>query len=483
MTQHKFFRFTLRAIMALTHVTLPVKAVYIIILLGCVAPTMPARADLASVAAVHDYVKQYWDVEIPRGRADSNIITMNYIMQLVDRTNEKLNGFQTTNYANNTKYATSAIASDTAAKEAIDKLIAIVCPFDLTDAFCFIPATTSTTYSFLISAAGYYTIDWGDGEIETIEKSDTTATIYSHTYSNTAAKHRILLTGKATMYSTSDTTAAISFCDRNYPDAQSATSASTYGISSMTGCLGCIFSTIDNETIPTNQRQPRFYQTFMANFDLSGTIPQQIFAGIHGAPVSKMFDRTFSGAHQLTGTIPQNLFADLSGAPTSRLFTDTFRDCYNLIGPIPEDLFAGINGAPAYATFAGTFRSCTNLNGNIPSGLFSGIHGPLSSSMFEHLFTGCVSLTGEIPETLFSGISTSAPYASYSFNDTFYNCTSLYGPSAKIGDKYLYEIWPGVSPGGTYTNDKSLSDYECIPTGWGGAGTKPVGTCESTEQD
>ncbi len=43
------------------------------------------------------------------------------------------------------------------------------------------------------------------------------------------------------------------------------------------------------------------------------------------------------------------------------------------------------------------------------------------------------------------------------------------GPSAKIGDKYLYEIWPNATNaqvGKMYTDDTGLDDWGAIPAVW-----------------
>ena len=74
----------------------------------------------------------------------------------------------------------------------------------------FIMTTTpdTTEFSFQISAAGTFYIDWGDGKTETIEKTSTGNQTISHTYS-TANEYVIKLGGQATGYDTYDP--AISF--------------------------------------------------------------------------------------------------------------------------------------------------------------------------------------------------------------------------------------------------------------------------------
>ena len=243
----------------------------------------------------------------------------------------------------------------------------------------------TSSFEFDISAAGSFSINWGDGTFDNINKTDTTKTTYSHTY-DSAGEYTIGIGGKATVYNTSTSTAAISFRDNK----------NTAGIS---GSLGAIFGTLPSGT------QPRFYQTFYNNSNLTGEIPADLFAGISGAPASYMFSRTFSGCSGLTGSIPENLFAGISGAPAQNMFASTFYGCSNLSGNIPENLFAGISGAPASYMFDSTFYGCSKLSGSIPENLFAGISGTPAIYMFSYTFSGCSGLTGTIPENLFAGIS------------------------------------------------------------------------------
>lgn len=118
------------------------------------------------------------------------------------------------------------------------------------------------------------------------------------------------------------------------------------------------------------------------------------------------------------------------------MFAGTFSGCVGL-KTIPENLFAGISGAPAYGMFGDTFYGCTGLT-TIPENLFGDISGPAVPDMFAYMFDGCTGLTG---------------------------------PSAKIGGKYLYEIWPDATAeqvGNMYKYCTGLSDYCDIPGIWGG---------------
>ncbi|MBQ2845152.1 MAG: hypothetical protein IJE79_04000 [Alphaproteobacteria bacterium] len=282
--------------------------------------------------------------------------------------------------------------------------------------FTLTTTSDTTSFSFSISAAGEFVVDWGDGTVETITKANTTDTTYTHNYA-TADEYTIGIGGQATAYNTSTSTAAISFY----------VNSSQTKIASIDGSLGAIFGTLPDAT----EKQPRFYETFYYATNMTGSIPSDLFAGISGAPASNMFESTFSG-------------------------------CSGLTGAIPDGLFAGISGAPAYAMFYSTFSGCSGLTGAIPAGLFAGISGAPASSMFQSTFYGCSRLTA-IPENLFGNISGTAQGNMFMY--TFYNCTSLTGPSVRINGKYLYEIW-NASLWATYKGCTGLSDYSSIPYGW-----------------
>ena len=185
------------------------------------------------------------------------------------------------------------------------------------------------------------------------------------------------------------------------------------------------------------------------------SIPDGLFAGISGAPAGGMFYNTFYNT-PIT-SIPDGLFAGISGAPADFMFRYTFANTQ--ITSIPDGLFDGIVGAPAEDMFSSTFRY-TQIT-SIPDGLFAGISGVPAESMFAETFA--YTPITSIPENLFGDIS--GAEASGMFGRTFSNCTSLTGPSARIGGKYLYEIWPDFS-GDTYFLATGLSDYDQMPSGW-----------------
>ena len=288
--------------------------------------------------------------------------------------------------------------------------------------------TTSNTdmFAMQISAAGEFYIDWGDGKSEWITKSDTSNMTFGHEYASKGV-YNIRLGGQATAYNTSTSTAAISFYIG--PSSGVPWDVIQTKIASIDGSLGAIFGTLSSDT----NNQPRFYRTFYNAYNMTDSIPENLFAGISGAPASSMFSNTFNGCSGLT-SIPSGLFAGISGKPASYMFNGTFHSCSGLTS-IPAGLFAGISGAPAGYMFAVTFSGCSGLT-SIPENLFGSISGTAVTNMFFH---------------------------------TFYNCTSLTGPSARINGQYLYEIWPDATSGQVgdmYYNATGLSDYSNIPTVW-----------------
>ena len=248
-----------------------------------------------------------------------------------------------------------------------------------TNEFPFIITTIPNTksFSFNICAAGKFVIDWGDGNIEKINKNLTGERTISHSYKN-AAPHEIKLGGKATGY---DGNAAISFHENT-------------NLAKIDGSLGQIFSTLSDGTQPRFGTPWNWHGTFQGCTNLTGNIPAELFSGIYGAPAERMFHSTFDGCSGLTGSIPEKLFAGVSGAPAEWMFASTFRGCSGLTGSIPENLFAGVSGTPARSMFYYTFDGCSNLSGSIPENLFAGIKGAPAEFMFASTFRGCSGLSG-----------------------------------------------------------------------------------------
>lgn len=418
------------------------------ILLAILFAPVANAAEMVNVEYIHAALQRHWGVSLPYNSALTNprvAANMKYLLTAVDRMNEVLNGKDITNYGDDPKYATLAAADTVATKDAIARLVK--------QSFYITTTPDTASFSFEMSAQGRFYITWGDGTTDVIERNNTEKTIYSHTYEKADA-YKIGFSGRATAYSTEnshlDPAAALQF---RYND----------NIAAIEGSLGAIFGTIGDGSQPG--QQPTFRNTFRQCSNLSSTIPENLFEGVHGAPIDWMFAGTFQGS-PFYGSIPAGLFSGIKGAPVYAMFNNTFVRSA-LTGSIPKDLFAGIKGAPAQYMFAGTFDSVYGLSGEIPAGLFAGIKGAPAQYMYHYLFFGDLNLTGEIPENLFGDISGDA--ADFMFRGTFWGCTGLTGQSARINGKYLYEIWPsGPTSIGElcYYNAPGLSDYATMPGSW-----------------
>lgn len=425
--------------------------------------------ELINVQYLHNLIsrKHQVDVKYNTGLDSPGMaVNMKYLLTAVDIANKKLNGIATTDYANS-EFATLDAVDTIAAINAVNRLIkkTVVDEEEGDDdtgggeetvthvpEFWITPAGTSTSFSFNISAAGDYVIDWGDGSaLQVINKTNTNDTAYSHTYSSAASNYKIAVSGDATAYSTNDETAAVSFAG-TLSNSWFGSGTPTSKISSFEGCLGCVFSTLPDGS------QPRFYQTFAHNPDIK-SIPDGVFSGIYGNSTTKMFRRTFQYCYGLT-ELPSGLFAGLRGQPADTMFSSTFNRCTGL-KRLPEGLFDAFYGYPVYEMFNNTFSNCTGLE-EIPAGLFKNINGAPAEKMFNYTFEKCTKLTS-IPDDLFGDISGEA--ASNMFSYMFSGCTGLTGDSAKINGEYLYNIWDS---GGTdaYASCSKLDDYSTMPTAW-----------------
>jgi hypothetical protein len=246
-----------------------------------------------------------------------------------------------------------------------------------------------TNFLFSLSAKGYFVVDWDDAntEIQHINRDDTTATEYSHTYQSGGEKH-IKFCGRATGYNTAvadNVVAAISF--------YKATGGTQTNIASVSGSLGSVFPTLSN----TAAGQPRFRSTFQEAANLK-TIPANLFDGVYGS-ADGMFRSTFDKCTILE-EIPYGLFANVTGGAPN-MFRSTFYQC-KAIPSIPDNLFAGITDA-AKDQFRFTFFEATGLTGTyIPPTAFKGLVDanapqPTSGNMWYQTFTKS-GLLQECPE-------------------------------------------------------------------------------------
>ncbi|MBQ2844950.1 MAG: hypothetical protein IJE79_02965 [Alphaproteobacteria bacterium] len=298
--------------------------------IGCFTVFCAHAAQIVNIDYIHKLIAQEWDISIPI-KADSpmHVANMKYLLTAIDVANEILNGEKTTDYGNG-EFATLQAADTVATNQAVETLVRKI---DKGPEFT-LTTTSTNSFSFSISAAGKFYVDWGDGTVETITKADTTNTTYTHDYA-TADAYTIGLSGQATAYYTGTSTAAISFYVGSNTSAKE---TNIKKIASIDGSLGAIFGTLSSGT----QKQPRFYQTFCNATNMTGSIPSDLFAGISGAPAASMFRDTFYGCSKLT-SIPENLFGNISGTAQSYMFYRTFYNCRSLTGPS-----ARINGQYLY---------------------------------------------------------------------------------------------------------------------------------------
>lgn len=420
-------------------------------------------AEMVNVEYVHKVLLNRWGIDLPYNPALKNpqvAANMKYLLTVVDIANAYLNGKKTTDYSNG-EYATLAAADTIATNTAMDTLVNM-------PTFTITTTPDTTSFMLMIGASGNFVIDWGDGNTEKILNKTIGMGAYEHTYA-TAGTYEIKLSGRATGYPTlnMETGDGIVFSVAN----------SGPNVAKISGKLGQIFSTLPDGTNPnfavafgeaTNLTEipadlfdgvsgAPAVSMFGGTFGYTGitSIPDGLFDGIVGAPAESMFASTFYNT-PIT-SIPDGLFDGIVGAPAEYMFNSTFSNTQ--ITSIPDGLFAGISGAPQRDMFASTFEN-TQIT-SIPDGLFAGISGAPEYRMFSGTFEN-TPITS-IPENLFGDISGAEAYGM--FEKTFSNCTSLTGPSARIGGKYLYEIWPDYN-GWTYQNVTGLSDYDQIPYGW-----------------
>lgn len=271
-------------------------------------------------------------------------------------------------------------------------------------------ATTTTipangTVKFKISAAGKFYVDCGTGGVlsgtgvtnNLIDRTgNTTAAVYTCTYTSGGASHQIKFgrkpTDAVTGYNTTPTIPTISFYKGD-------TGNSACNIAAISGSLGAVFPTVGTG----NGGRPSFYQTFRGCTTLTGSIPSGLFNGVSGSIIANMFGYTFSNTG-LSGTIPGDLFSGLSGGRPNA-FNATFADSgFTSIG---GGLFANINGGTSahnQGLFASTFSN-TNIT-SVPVNLFSNALAS-GEGMFSLTFAGCNNLT-TVPETLFAGVTSPA---------------------------------------------------------------------------
>lgn len=267
--------------------------------------------------------------------------------------------------------------------------------------------STSQFKFFMWEPTGKFYVDWGDGTVDTITRTNSTGNTYSHTYSTTGS-YTIRFGGVATGYDGNSAHTTISFYAQ--------TGGTQDKIASVSGSLVALFPT------PSNSALPYFRETFKGATNLTA-VPNTLFDGIT-RPQGHMFYRTFDGSG--LSAIPSDLFSDV-GSLGIGMFEYTFANCTSL-SAIPSGLFDNMTASGAAGNmFEGTFAGCTTLT-TIPSDLFDDVisnaaNGTDKTGWFKDTFNGCTGLAA-MPAGLFSGVTSAAESL---FSGTFYGCTNLSG--------------------------------------------------------
>lgn len=286
-------------------------------------------------------------------------------------------------------------------------------------------ANQSTTY-FKISAQGTFFVDWGDGNKQTITRTNTTQASYSHTYTSTGTK-TIKLGGLATGYSTAseEANAAISFADITV-------------LTGISGSIGRIFPTLANGS------QPLFRATFAECTNLAGSIPPELFQDVYGTPREHMFRSLFYKDTKLTGSIPGELFSSIRGNQKTSLFQGTFYNCSGLSSFIPPELFAGINKTPTVSSAFSNVFNGSGLVTSCPSGYKKYTTG------FESSFSSKVSCE--------PNVTCSSGYARY--GSTCYRICS-FGSKFMVSTGLSYDVFGELEPSGNPSIHIKLGNQEC----------------------
>lgn len=168
----------------------------------------------------------------------------------------------------------------------------------------------NTNFFFYIAAKGTFYVDWGNGDVESINSSSTTREQHSKRYKSDG-NFVVRIGGLATEYNTTTTYAGASF------SVYSAGSSNMKYVTKIEGSLGSIFPTIDGGN--TTATQPHFNSAFRGCQNLVNNIPSTLFSGISGPATVSMFEYAFYGT-AFTGYIPYNLFSGITGTPTNMMY-------------------------------------------------------------------------------------------------------------------------------------------------------------------
>lgn len=278
-----------------------------------------------------------------------------------------------------------------------------------------------------IGAAGTFTVNWGDGQTQTIT-GNPFGECYSHTYSTASGSngYTITVSGQAVEF-IQDHGYAHSISEFQYwfhpaflvgnvitdyvgaDSYENCTNMTPSKLKSVSGDLTSVFPVIPSYSNDPNghinsDSIPYFNGTFAGCANLQ-SVSANLFAGLSDLPdhqnsggawgytgdVMGVFTGTFRNCTSLQ-SVPSGLFSGMSTV-SGYMFMDTFRN--SGLTSIPENLFAGIIHKTS-SMFFRTFES-TRI-ASLPYSLFPNFTG---SGAFERMFASCLELTGYVPPTLF----------------------------------------------------------------------------------
>lgn len=372
---------------------------------------------VANVDFVHKQIKNVWGLDVPFSKhlQDVSVIAnMEYLLAAVDRTNFLMNGRETSWYHQDAEFATKQAIDVDATVKAVNTLVK-------PQVLVLRTVPNTATVSVQLAVAGDFRIAWGDGIVQDVTSDSAQPVTYTHTY-QIPGVYYIAPFGTPTAYNQDDNVPTFKIVEPEklariygtlgsvFPTLEDGSQPSFNGFcvnkTSGQGCVNLGGSIPENmfEGIYGAPRANMFKELFTGAANLEGNIPENLFANIVGPTQAGIFEQTFNGCKKLTGSLSAKFFAGIKGEVKERLFKETFRNCDGLTGGIPADLFAGITGAPKYQCFRGTFEYCDNISGQIPESLFAGIKGAPAVDMFANTFKYCPKLTGNVPAGLFAGI-------------------------------------------------------------------------------
>ena len=315
-------------------------------------------------------------------------------------------------------------------------------------------------FAFRLSAAGTFYIDWGDGNVEYIERTDNlTNEIYSHTYTTNDAK-TIHFGGVPMGYNSDDYMATLQFGSQAGTDWTGnsvnnnllpvSSEYSRHKVKKLTGSATTLLKRIS--TVTSYTRLPSFYSVF-AECDNLSSVSNELFNLYNGTigiyyPRTAMFAYTFYNCVNLNLSNNGALFNHIhNGAP--ELFANTFRGCSKL-KYVSSDTFYGITDGyrsmfdgtfadcssllwpytnfrvtnPAKLMFHSTFENCTSIRAFGPVVFAPGLTGVAAEGMYEDMFKGCTNLSGSVPTSLFANITPSS--SSGNINPALYSMSGIF---------------------------------------------------------